>query len=194
MGDGLTMADRRRSSSEMEVTGPVCGSSSCVSSASRGCRPLPGAAGVRARRASEVGVPGLGRSAHPAGRSAGCAPRIASSMPRTVTLPYRPYHTHDDEPWPLTPGDPVYELDIEIWPTCIVVPAGYCLALDIRGSDFARSSSDDTTMWRGSGPWLHDDSLDRPPGIFAGSTTVHTGPATEFYLLIPIIPKRRERT
>ena len=108
------------------------------------------------------------------------------------SLPYKPYHTHDDKQ-PLIPAQ-VYELDIEIWPTCIVLPAGYCLALDIRGSDFARSSSDDTTMWRGSGPWLHDDSLDRPPGIFAGSTTVHTGPATEFYLLIPIIPKRRERT
>ena len=31
------------------------------------------------------------------------------------TLPYRPWHTHDEE-WPLTPGEPV-ELDIEIWPT-----------------------------------------------------------------------------
>ena len=31
------------------------------------------------------------------------------------TLPYRPYHTHDEE-WPLTPGKPV-ELDVEIWPT-----------------------------------------------------------------------------
>ena len=39
------------------------------------------------------------------------------------TLPYRPWHTHDEE-WPLTPGEPV-ELDIEIWPTSIVVPPGY---------------------------------------------------------------------
>ena len=42
------------------------------------------------------------------------------------TLPYRPYHTHDEEQ-PLTPGA-VYELDIEIWPTCIVIPEGYRVA------------------------------------------------------------------
>jgi len=28
------------------------------------------------------------------------------------------------------------ELDIEIWPTCIVVPAGYRIALTIRGKDY----------------------------------------------------------
>src|SRR3984957_12790378 len=42
------------------------------------------------------------------------------------SLPYRPWHTHDEE-WPLKPGEPV-ELDIEIWPTSIVVPPGYQLA------------------------------------------------------------------
>jgi uncharacterized protein len=36
------------------------------------------------------------------------------------SLPYRPYHTHDEE-WPLVPGEPV-ELHIEILPTCIVIP------------------------------------------------------------------------
>ena len=40
-----------------------------------------------------------------------------------LSTPYRPYHTHD-EAQPLTPGD-IYELDIEIWPTSIVVPRGY---------------------------------------------------------------------
>ena len=46
-------------------------------------------------------------------------------LDRTLTLPYRPYHTHDEKQ-PLTPGATV-ELDIEIWPTSIVVPAGYRL-------------------------------------------------------------------
>ena len=50
------------------------------------------------------------------------------------TLPYRPWHTHDEE-WPLTPGEPV-ELDIEIWPTSIVVPPGYHVALTVRGKDY----------------------------------------------------------
>ena len=44
-----------------------------------------------------------------------------------MSRPYRPWHTHDEE-WPLKPGEPV-ELDVEIWPTCIVVPPGYRLAL-----------------------------------------------------------------
>ncbi|HSU76243.1 MAG TPA: CocE/NonD family hydrolase, partial [Burkholderiales bacterium] len=43
-------------------------------------------------------------------------------LDRELSLPYRPYHTHDDKQ-PLKPGELV-ELDIEIWPTCIVVPEG----------------------------------------------------------------------
>ncbi len=42
--------------------------------------------------------------------------------------PWRPWHTHDEE-WPLTPGVPV-ELDVEIWPTSIVVPKGYRLGAE----------------------------------------------------------------
>ena len=51
-----------------------------------------------------------------------------------LSEPYRPYHPHD-EMQPLTPGE-VYELDVEIWPTSIVVPAGYRLALTVRGRDY----------------------------------------------------------
>jgi len=50
------------------------------------------------------------------------------------SLPDRPYHTHD-EVQPLTPGE-VYELDVEIWPTSIVVPAGWRLTLTVRGRDY----------------------------------------------------------
>src|SRR5439155_777112 len=38
---------------------------------------------------------------------------------------FRPYHTHD-ELKPLVPGQ-VYELDVEVWPTCIS-PAGGTMA------------------------------------------------------------------
>ena len=50
------------------------------------------------------------------------------------SLPYRPWHTHDEE-WPLQPGQAV-ELDVEIWPASIVVPPGYQLALSISGKDY----------------------------------------------------------
>src|SRR4029453_18293077 len=51
-----------------------------------------------------------------------------------LTLPYRPYPTHDEKQ-PLTPGK-IYELDIEIWPTSIVAPAGYRPGLPGRGRDY----------------------------------------------------------
>src|SRR5207248_6910916 len=51
-----------------------------------------------------------------------------------LSTPYRPYHTHD-ELQPLEPGE-IVELDIEIWPTSIVVPARYRIGLSIRGRDY----------------------------------------------------------
>jgi predicted acyl esterase len=110
-----------------------------------------------------------------------------------LSLPYRPYHTHDEKQ-PLTPGD-VYELDIEIWPTCIVVPPGYSMALTIRGKDYEHDGAPATLSnmknpMRGCGPFLHDDPTDRPPETFGGKVTLHTGPQHPSYLLLPVIPPR----
>ena len=107
------------------------------------------------------------------------------------TLPHRPYHTHD-EVEPLEPGVPV-ELDVEIWPTCIVVPAGYRIALTIRGRDYeyagaAATLSNMKNPMRGCGPFVHDDPTDRPPEIFGGAVTLHAGEERQPYLLLPIIP------
>ena len=60
------------------------------------------------------------------------------------------------------------ELDIEIWPTCIVVPAGYRIALSIRGRDYehddaAATLSNMKNPMKGCGPFTHDDETDRPP-------------------------------
>ena len=52
------------------------------------------------------------------------------------SLPYRPFHPHD-EVQPLEVGQ-LYELDIELWPTSIVLPPGYRLAQTIGGRDFER--------------------------------------------------------
>lgn len=106
------------------------------------------------------------------------------------SLPHRPYHTHDDK-WPLVPGR-IYEIDIEIWPTCIILPAGFRLAVNIAGKDFERPGGDANPAFRsrGSGPWIHDDPYDRSANIFGGQTTLHTGTQRETFLLLPIIPKR----
>jgi predicted acyl esterase len=107
------------------------------------------------------------------------------------SLPYRPYHTHDEK-MPLTPGQ-VVELDIEIWPTCIVVPKGYRVALTIRGKDYdhgqsAASLSNMKNPMSGCGPFMHDDPVDRPPEIFGGKVTLHFGPQHSS-LLLPVIPQ-----
>jgi predicted acyl esterase len=109
------------------------------------------------------------------------------------SLPYRPWHTHDEE-WPLQPGQAV-ELDVEIWPTSIVVPAGYQLALSVRGKDY-EVDGDDVALpnapypMKGVGPFLHIDPDDRPPGTFVTQNALHFAKDKQPYLLLPIIPER----
>ena len=108
-----------------------------------------------------------------------------------LSLPYRPWHTHHEKQ-PLEPGKPV-ELDVEIWPTCIVVPAGYRVALSIRGRDYehdgeAASLSNMKNPMKGCGPFVHDDPVDRPPAIFGGRVTLHF--EKKPFLLLPVIPAR----
>ena len=110
-----------------------------------------------------------------------------------LTLPYRPYHTHDEDQ-PLKPGE-VYELDVEIWPTCIVVPKGYTVKLLLRGKDYVYDGeiatlSNMKNPMRGCGPFEHDDETDRPPAIFGGKVTLHTGPKHQSAVLLPIIPPK----
>jgi predicted acyl esterase len=50
------------------------------------------------------------------------------------STPWQPWHPHDRVE-PLTPGQ-VYECDVEILPTSIVLPAGWRLALTVRGKDY----------------------------------------------------------
>jgi uncharacterized protein len=108
------------------------------------------------------------------------------------TLPYRPWHTHDEE-WPLTPGEPV-ELDIEIWPSSIVVPSGYRIALTVRARDYEYDSTDAGLPnapypMKGVGPFTHADPDDRPAAIFACRNTLHFGAGKMPYLLLPVIPE-----
>jgi predicted acyl esterase len=112
-----------------------------------------------------------------------------------LTRPFRPYHTHNEKQ-PLKPGQ-VYELDIEIIPTCIVVPKGYRIALSIRGRDYVYPGgsggklSNMKNEFTGNGPFLHDDPRDRPLDIFGGKTTLHLGAGQDNFVLLPIIPPRR---
>ena len=116
-------------------------------------------------------------------------------LDKKLSKPYRPYHTHSKKE-PLKPGQ-VVVLDIEIWPTSIVVPAGCRIALTIRGRDYVYPGgsggrlSNFKNELTGCGPFLHDDPRDRPPEVFAGITGLHFGGAARPYLLLPVIPPKR---
>src|SRR5262249_31152580 len=106
--------------------------------------------------------------------------------------PWRPWHTHDEEQ-PLKPGVPV-ELDIEIWPTSIVVPKGYRLALSVRGQDYGVDGPDAGVAqapypMKGVGPFTHTHPEDRPAKIFGGKNTLHFGANNAPYVLLPVIPQ-----
>jgi uncharacterized protein len=110
----------------------------------------------------------------------------------SLSLPYRPYHTHDVSE-PLKPGE-IYELDIEIWPTSIVVPAGHRIGLTVRGRDYVYPGgsggrlSNMKNEFTGCGPFLHDDPRDRSLAVFGGTTTIHFGDGRENFVLLPVIP------
>jgi uncharacterized protein len=109
-----------------------------------------------------------------------------------LSTAYRPYHTHD-EIQPLVPGE-AYQADVEIWPTSIVIPAGYRIALTVRGRDWEVHRPDAPRLgsfkneMTGCGPFLHNDPVDRPPELTRSTQTLWAGPAQESWLLLPVIP------
>jgi hypothetical protein len=108
-----------------------------------------------------------------------------------LSRPYRPYHAHDEKQ-PLTPGE-IYELDIEVWPTCIVAPAGYRVAVTVGGRDFEQPGPGIELphafyKFTGVGPFFHNHPKDRPADIFATRNTLHFDAQHQPYILLPVIP------
>ncbi|MBK5266107.1 MAG: CocE/NonD family hydrolase [Acidimicrobiia bacterium] len=114
------------------------------------------------------------------------------------SLPYRPYHPHEAAE-PLVPRQ-VYELDIEIWPTSIVIPPGYRLGLTVRSNDYRYDGelTDFAKSFhyanRGIGPFAHTDLDDRPTEIFDSQITLHLGGKTNSFLLVPVVPSEGAST
>jgi predicted acyl esterase len=116
-------------------------------------------------------------------------------LDKNLSTEYRPFHTHDEKQ-PLTPGEAV-GLDVEIWPTSIVVPKGYCIALSVRGRDYVYPGGVDQGLsnmknrFTGVGPFMHNDPIDRPPEVFGGDVTLHFDKDKQPYVLVPIIPPKK---
>lgn len=107
-------------------------------------------------------------------------------------LPWRPWHPHDRAE-PLTPGE-VYEADVEVWPTSIVVPAGYRIGLVVAGRDYDHGLPDRTPAFgreqSGSGPYWHEHPGDRDRPEYDGTTTLVADADRRPYLLLPVVPPR----
>ena len=91
-----------------------------------------------------------------------------------LSKPYRPYHAHDERQW-LKPGEMV-QVQVEIWPTCMVFKKGHRIRLDIQPRDGV-----------GSAPYTHYHG-DYNAG---GKNSVFTGGRHASYLLLPIIPSAK---
>lgn len=113
-------------------------------------------------------------------------------------LPYRDFYSTDV--LPVIPNE-VYAVDVEIWPTNVVVESGGRLVLEVSSSDTA-----------GTGFWGHDDPIDRygsdeiykkarhrrsdeltyprSEAIFKGQNSIHFGPGYTNYVSLPIIPPK----
>ncbi|KAH7144965.1 Alpha/Beta hydrolase protein [Fusarium sp. MPI-SDFR-AT-0072] len=89
-------------------------------------------------------------------------------------LPHRNYTSKDVQP--VIQGE-VYAVDIEVWPTNVIVDKGGKLVFEV--------SSGDT---QGSGIFLHNDPVDRSPEVFQGSNHIHFGPRQQNYVTLPVIP------
>ena len=116
-------------------------------------------------------------------------------LDKKLSTAYRPYHTHD-ETQPLKKGQTV-ELDVELWPTSIVIPAGYRIGLAVRGKDYVYGGgsggklSNFKNELTGCGPFLHDDPRNRPKALFDGTTTLHFSAPRAPFLLLPIVPPKK---
>jgi predicted acyl esterase len=107
------------------------------------------------------------------------------------STPYRPWHTYDD-PQPLTPGEPV-DLQVELWPTSVIVPAGYRLGVTVGGRDFEFGGEGPWpdffgVRMRGNGFFVHTDPHDRGSDDYAGTTTLISDGEHSSFLLLPVIP------
>lgn len=92
--------------------------------------------------------------------------------------PYRQYRSTDYRT--VVPGE-IYEVDVEIWPTNVVVAPGNRLVLEV--------SSGDT---QGVGTlFLHNSETDRASEKLWGWNHIHFGPQRDNWLMLPIIPAQQ---
>ncbi|PVI04309.1 X-Pro dipeptidyl-peptidase protein [Periconia macrospinosa] len=103
--------------------------------------------------------------------------KINTSHPRhREWLPHRDYFSTDVQP--VIPGE-VYPVDVEIWPTNVVVEKGGKIVFEV--------SSGDT---QGSGIFQHNHPEDRSENKFAGMNHISFSERYVNYVTLPVIPPK----
>lgn len=101
--------------------------------------------------------------------------KVAENHPQhTSWRPHRQYRSTDALP---VEAGVVYPVDIEVWPTNVIVSQGHRLVLEI--------SSGDT---QGAGLFEHNSEIDRPGEKLEGLNSIHFGPEYENWIQLPLIP------
>jgi predicted acyl esterase len=90
-------------------------------------------------------------------------------------LPYRNYLFTDVQGVEI---DKPYEVDVEVWPTNVVLEEGETLVLEVAGHDT-----------QGVGNFSHGHVDDRRPEVLGGQNNLHVG-GEDSWLLLPVIPNR----
>ncbi|RAK93768.1 alpha/beta-hydrolase [Aspergillus costaricaensis CBS 115574] len=101
-----------------------------------------------------------------------------SSATHEPWLPHRDYYSSDYQP--VIPND-IYPVDIEVWPTNVVVGKGGALQIEISAGDT-----------HGVGLFSHSNKLDRPEEKLLGLNHVHFGPKFHNYVTLPVIPAKED--
>ncbi|KAF7919699.1 uncharacterized protein EAE97_011617 [Botrytis byssoidea] len=103
--------------------------------------------------------------------------KIAENHPRN--LPYQPYRKYRSIDVQEVKPETGYAVDVEVWPTNVVVEKGGKIVLEV--------SSGDT---QGSGIFAHGNEKDRSVEKFAGKNNIHFGDGQENFVTLPIVPSR----
>ena len=150
----------------MEVTGPVV----LVLWAASSTKDLDVFATIRNIGPDGKDVFEIGQQGQPVPVTKGWLRASHRALDEKLSLPYRPYHSHERRQW-LQRGEAV-RLDIEIWPTCMVFGKGHRIRLDIQPRDGL-----------GSAPYTHYAA-----DYNSGTNTIYAGGSRASHLLLPVIP------
>lgn len=91
-------------------------------------------------------------------------------------LPHREYRSTDVQE---VKADTVYEVDVEIWPTNVVVEKGGKIVVEVASGDT-----------QGCGIFGHNDPQDRSEKVFGGLNSLHFSGEHQNYVTLPVMPPK----